>query len=319
MRRDALLEPGSRAPERSACTLWSGRRSTFLLCLPCSRSKVRTHAAVPERRARAKAKELLSGDAERRRAGGQPGHRGAQSTARGPGRRDRRSLPGRVRWLRTRVRRWGEGALGASGPPPGGGTAADRRALQRASHPPPALPLLRRQDHGRAARRSRGLRVRTAAAGGGGDDDRTQPDLAPRHVRARAGAIRDRAVGRGGGRDLPAHGGRARRAARCGPRRPPRRRSSGSPRTATATVCRSCSARTSRGSPAPTAGGPTTTSTPTAARSAGSTCCATFAATPRDWPSRSGSARPAWRSPTGCLTPGAPLTGTATATASGAR
>jgi len=59
--------------------------------------------------------------------------------------------------------------------------------------------------------------------------------------------------------------------ARSGARSPSGRRSSGSPPTATSARPGRCSARASRGSPARIAGGPTTTSTPGAARSAGHT------------------------------------------------
>ncbi len=71
--------------------------------------------------------------------------------------------------------------------------------------------------------------------------------------------------------------------------------SSASPRTATASGWMSCSASSSRGSSAQTAGGPTTTSTPSGGRFAGSTSSATSAATRKARPSRSCSARPASR------------------------
>jgi hypothetical protein len=66
-----------------------------------------------------------------------------------------------------------------------------------------------------------------------------------------------------------------------------------------------CSARPRRSSP-PIAGGHMTTSTPPAARSAGHTCCATFATTPRArLPTGASSAGPACGSPRACSRLGA--------------
>ena len=106
--------------------------------------------------------------------------------------------------------------------------------------------------------------------------------------------------------------------ARCGRRPRLRRRSSGSPRTATATASTSSSAATA-GSSARTAGGPMTTSTQSAVRHVGPISKGTFAATPRDSPSSRASARPASRSPAGCSRRGAPTASTRTAAASSAR
>ena len=85
---------------------------------------------------------------------------------------------------------------------------------------------------------------------------------------------------------------------------PERRRSSGSPPTATSARPGRCSARTSRASPAPIAGGPTTTSTPSGASSAGRTSSATSPPTAKGSPPRRSSARPASRSPSACSRPG---------------
>ena len=85
--------------------------------------------------------------------------------------------------------------------------------------------------------------------------------------------------------------------ARSGARSRRRRPSSGSPPTATSARPRRSSARTSEASPAPIAGGPTTTSTPSGASSAGRTWSGTSPPTARGSPPRRPSARPASRSP----------------------
>jgi hypothetical protein len=75
-------------------------------------------------------------------------------------------------------------------------------------------------------------------------------------------------------------------------RSPSARRSSGSPPTATSARPRRCSARSSPASPAPIAGGPTTTSMRNGASSAGPISYATSPPTARDSEPRRSSARP---------------------------
>ena len=135
--------------------------------------------------ARAKAKELMRRERERRKAGGQPGHRGAGRELKpedqvdeivdhypdacgGCGRRfdDEQRRPG-GRFGRHQVVR----------------VAADQRDLDRASHPSVALPALSRADQRPVARADRLLSVRAEVAGGGGDVDRPASDLPPRGSR----------------------------------------------------------------------------------------------------------------------------------------
>ena len=141
--------------------------------------------------ARAKAKELMRWEGERRKAGGQPGHRGAG--------RELQAL--RIRSMRssitTRMRVAGaaRGSLRSSGDraavrsPPGRRVAADQRdsgpSIARTScavgtagrGPAPGCPT-----------RIAGSRVRAAVAGGGGDVDR------PATVSRAAGSSSSRAI-----------------------------------------------------------------------------------------------------------------------------
>ena len=109
------------------------------------------------------------------------------------------------------------------------------------------------------------------------------------------------------------------RTGRSGPRPPPRRRSSGSPRIATATGSKNSSASGSPASAAPTAGGPTTTSTPKAAKRAGATSSETSASTPKGSPPRSSSASTASSSPAASSKPGTATANTKTAPGSPTR
>ena len=263
-------------------------------------------------------------------AGGQPGHEGTS----------RRLLPlERVdvmvdHWpercrLRAPLRRGRADRRGARAAPPGLRAAADRRHGHRAPPAPAPLPGLRRRD----ARRP-------TAAGAFGP--RLQAAVATLAVRNRvsrrdtveldARAVRRRALDRLGRRDRRAAPGRRSQsptrtcsATSATPRRSTSTRpagtrggkrtlwgaltpsdgaSSGSPPTATSARPRRSSARTSKASSAPIAGGPTTTSTPSGASSAGRTWSATSPPTPKGSPRRRSSARPASRSPGVCSRPG---------------
>ena len=219
-----------------------------------------------ERRAeaRAKAKELMRREGERRKAGGQPGHRGAGRELKpedqvdeivdhypdacgGCGRRfdDGQRRPG-GRFGRHQVAEL----------PPISVIVTEHRTHQLRCR---ALP---RTDQRPVARAHRRVSVWAEVAGGGGDVDRPASDLPPGDRRARPRSVRRLALDRRGGRDLPARlrrarwpapancrtgcwirarcmsmrpaGGPAVRVARCGPRPPLGRRSCRSPSTATA-------------------------------------------------------------------------------------
>ena len=157
--------------------------------------------------ARAKAKELMRREGERRKAGGQPGHRGAgrelqpedqvdeivdhyPDACGGCGREfDDRAAP----------------AEAAVRSPPGRRAAADQRDLDRASHAPVALSALPRADQRPVAR------ARSAASAFGPRLQAAVVTLTARHrisrrgiCRARPRSVRRHALDRRGRRDLPA-------------------------------------------------------------------------------------------------------------------
>ena len=83
----------------------------------------------------------------------------------------------------------------------GRGAAADRGPGDRASAARRVLPACAARTRGRASRRGAAVGVRAEAAGGGRDARGPEPCLAPRHDRARPGAVRGRALDRVGRRD----------------------------------------------------------------------------------------------------------------------
>ena len=173
---------------------------------------------------------------------------------------------------------------GYAAAPPGLGAARGRAHGERAPPAPAMLPAVRRHDARRAAGRRAAGSLRRAPAGGGRHPRGQEPRLAARRCGARARALRlpsrernDRCHRAGCGRrargasrpasrsralrarrqhreDRLAHGRRAAHAS--GACSAGRRHSSAAPRVATAARPRHCSARSSRGSPARTAGGP---------------------------------------------------------------
>jgi hypothetical protein len=173
---------------------------------------------------------------------------------------------------------------GYAAAPPGLGAARGRAHGERAPPAPATLPAVRRRNARRASSRGAAGSLRPAPAGGGRHPRGQEPRLAARRCGARARALRlpsrernDRCHRAGCGRrargasrpasrsralrarrqhreDRLAHGRRAAHAS--GACSAGRRHSSAAPRVATAARPRCCSARSSRGSPARTAGGP---------------------------------------------------------------
>ena len=156
--------------------------------------------------ARAKAKELLRREGEQRKAGGQPGHRGAGRELRPEDQIDEI------------VDHYPE-ACGGCGHE---FTEQERRPRRRfgrhqvAELPPISVIWTEHRTHQLRCRHclarterpvagpGRRLRVRAPVAGGGRDVDRPASSLAPRDLRARPRPVRRHALDRQRGRDLPA-------------------------------------------------------------------------------------------------------------------
>ena len=288
-----------RAARGSAEAAWRSRRGRIR-----ARVRRRRRQDPPKTRAqrraeaRAKAKELMRREGEQRKAGGQPGHRGAGRELRPEDQVDEivdhypEACGGCGRRFDDGQRR------------PGG-----RFGRHQVCELPPISVLV--SEHRTHQLRCRHCRARTSArlpreiggsafgpqvAGGGGDVDRPASDLAPGDQRARPRSVRRPALDRRGRRDLPARlrrarrpaparcrtgcsnrarcmsmrpaGGPAVRGARCGPRPPRARCSYRSPSTATARSSTRSSARMA-GSWSLTAGTAIAISIPTGGKCAG--------------------------------------------------
>ena len=154
--------------------------------------------------ARAKAKEFMRREGEQRKAGGQPGHRGAGRELRPEDQVDEivDHYPaacggcGREFAAEERRPRRQFGRHQACELPP-----ISVMWIEHRTHQLSALPGA---DQRQVAAGDRRLGVRAAVAGGCGDVDRPAPDLSPRDLRARPRPVRRRALDGQRGRDLPA-------------------------------------------------------------------------------------------------------------------